>query len=334
MNSEPKSHESPWHFNMCPEASSSGSNPADYEPIPNIHNEHYPKYCIDEFEDLDDYMKAYVRYRIAGGRMKFEESDTGSEQHYTRFPGIELDKVGEWHEDRNNVVPCEWTMCDKEYIEWFLSTHPKPVDVRQATRYWLDRRELLWRRQHPAPGSYEEFVQNRAGLRRNYEDGCYDYVAVPQDTWDKGSLYRMHMIRQQAAIIDLQHNTEDRAYITEQQIDNYLIANHEDEEGEVERTLAAQQKYEATLKMAREANAKQAFYYEGARTRTWPKPTSAHPTDRKSTTGTSSTDPYRQRLIQGQPYWRMKTCSGATPVFKSELRTQRATTLSERIGKK
>ena len=80
------------------------------------------------------------------------------------------------------------------------------------------------------------------------------------------------MVRQQAAI-GLQHNTEDGAYITEQQIDNYLIANHEDEEGEMERTLAAQQKYEAMLKMVREANAnKEGFYHEGARTRTWLKP--------------------------------------------------------------
>jgi hypothetical protein len=48
----------------------------------------------------------------------------------------------------------------------------------------------------------------------------------------------MHMIRQQTAI-DLQHSAEDGAYITEQQIDAYLIANRE-EEGKKERTLAAQ----------------------------------------------------------------------------------------------
>jgi hypothetical protein len=41
----------------------------------------------------------------------------------------------------------------------------------------------------------------------------------------------MHIIRRQATI-DLQHSAEDGAYITEQQIDNFLIANHEDEEGE------------------------------------------------------------------------------------------------------
>jgi hypothetical protein len=221
MSFEPKSPESPWYFGMCPEADSSDSNPAEHEPIPNERNEYYPKYFIDEFENLDDYMKTYVRYRIAGGRMKFKKSDTGSEQYYTKFPLIELDEIGEWHEDRNNVAPCEWTMCNKEYIDWFLSTHPKPVDIRQATRYWLDRREQLWRRLHPSPGSFEEFLRrNRVGPGIIYEDGCFDNINVPNDTWDEGSLYRMHMIRQQAAI-DLQHSTEeDGAYITEQQIDN------------------------------------------------------------------------------------------------------------------
>ena len=50
----------------------------------------------------------------------------------------------------------------------------------------------------------------------------------------------MHMIRQQA-VIGLQHSAGEGAYITEQQIDNYLIANHEPEEGEEERVLAVRQ---------------------------------------------------------------------------------------------
>ena len=74
----------------------------------------------------------------------------------------------------------------------------------------------------------------------------------------------MHMIRQQAAI-DLQHSAGEGAYITEQQIDNYLIANHEPEEGEEERVLAARQKYEATRAMIFGANASNSFYPEGAR---------------------------------------------------------------------
>jgi hypothetical protein len=98
-------------------------------------------------------------------------------------------------------------MSEKEYIDWFHSYHPKPVDIRQATRFWLDRFEMLWRKQHPAPGSYKEFLQrNLVGPRKNYEDeDGYDYISHTEDTWDKRSLYRMHTIRQQAAI-DLQHS--------------------------------------------------------------------------------------------------------------------------------
>jgi hypothetical protein len=64
-------------------------------------------------------------------------------------------------------------MCNKEYKEWFYSVHPTPVDVHQAMRYWLDRREMLWRRQHPTPGSYEEFLQAKhwTGTGPKYEDG-------------------------------------------------------------------------------------------------------------------------------------------------------------------
>ena len=328
MSYEPNSSESPWHFDMCPEAGSSDSNPADNEPIPDERNEYYPKYFIDEFENLDDYLTMYARYRIAGGRMKFKESDAG-EQYYTQFAGIELDEIREWHVDRSNIAPCEWTMCNKEYIEWFLSAHPKPVDIREVTRYWLNRREQLWRRQHPAPESYEEFLQNRDGLGRNYEDGFYDYVHVPTDTWDKGSLFRMHMIRQQAAI-DLKHNTEDGAYITEQQIDYYLIANHEDDKDKMERTLAAQQKYEATLKMVRESNAKAGIYRDA--TRIWPKPVPVRTLPEKHDWD------FFYRSLQAAPETRSAILatmsSGRAPVLKSELRTQRATTLSERIGNK
>ena len=66
------------------------------------------------------------------------------------------------------------------------------------------------------------------------------------------------MIRQQAAI-DLQHSAEDdnHAYITEQQIDDYLIANYyEPKKGEEARTKAQRQKWEATRKMVRESYAK------------------------------------------------------------------------------
>jgi hypothetical protein len=131
----------------------------------------------------------------------------------------------------------------------------------------------------------------------------------------------MHMIIQQAAI-DLQHSTEDGAYITEQEIDNYLIANHKDEEGEMERTLAAQQKYDATVKMIREANAKEGFYHEGARTRTWPKPVPVRTPPVKH-----DWDFFYRSLLQATPETRSAIlatmCSGTTPVFKSELRIKK-----------
>ena len=73
-------------------------------------------------------------------------------------------------------------MSHKEYAKWYLSTHPKPVDVKEATRYWFDRRTQLHRRQHPAPRSYEEFLQTRAGNGGNYKDGGYDYISAPGDT--------------------------------------------------------------------------------------------------------------------------------------------------------
>ena len=95
---EKMSPESEYHFDFRPDISSEGSNPADHEPIPNERNEGYPKFCIDEFEDLNDTMKAYVRYRIAGGLMKFKESDTGNELHYAYFPGIQLYPFGVWTE--------------------------------------------------------------------------------------------------------------------------------------------------------------------------------------------------------------------------------------------
>ena len=102
---------------------------------------------------------------------------------------------------------------------------------------------MLWRRQHPTPESYEEFLQTKRwiGPGTKYENH-YNYIAHQEDTEDNGSIYRMHMIRQRAAI-DLQHSAEDGAYITEQDIDSFLIANHEPEEREEERTLAARKRW-------------------------------------------------------------------------------------------
>ena len=111
---------------------------------------------------------------------------------------------------------------------------------------------MLWRRQHPIPGSYEEFLQaNKRWIETGpkYQDG-YDNIAHQENTEDRGSLYRMHIIRQQAAF-DLQTSAGEHGYITEQDIDSYLIANHEPDEGEEERTLAARHKAQATMDMIR-----------------------------------------------------------------------------------
>ena len=70
----------------------------------------------------------------------------------------------------------------------------------------------------------------------------------------------------------MQHSAEDNAYITEQQIDKYLIANHEPEEGEEERTLKAWQKMEATKDMIRASYARDGFTYVPPPPRTRPAP--------------------------------------------------------------
>jgi hypothetical protein len=50
------SPESEYHFDFRPDTSSESSNPAEREPIPNERNEGYPQFCIDEFEDTEDYL--------------------------------------------------------------------------------------------------------------------------------------------------------------------------------------------------------------------------------------------------------------------------------------
>jgi hypothetical protein len=171
---------------------------------------------------------------------------------------------------------------------------------------------MLWRRQHPTPGSYEEFlhIKRWIGPGTKYEDG-YDYMAYQEDTEDNGSLYRMYMIRQRAAI-DLQHSAEDNAYITEQQIDKYLIANHEPEEGEEQRTLAARQMYEARKEMIRTSYAKEGFTYVPPRPRT---PVPVHTPEKHDWD-------FFYRSLQAPPEIRptilAKKCSGTTSVFKAD----------------
>ncbi len=79
--------------------------------------------------------------------------------------------------------------------------------------------------------------------------------------------------------MDLRHRAEDVAYITEQHIDNFLIANHEDEEGEKERTLVMRQKMDATTEMIRASYARKGFSHVPLRPRT-PVPVSTPPEQR------------------------------------------------------
>jgi len=291
-------------------------------------NEGYPKYFVDEFENLDDTMTVYIRYRIAGGKMKYREDDTGAEDHYKQWPGIQLEENGDWCKDFNNIAPCEWTIGSPDYNEWYLSTHPKPVDIQEATRYWLDRRTQLYRRQHPAKGSYEEFLQIKRGTVGDYDDGRYDYIDAPLDTWDKGSLYRMHMIRKQAAI-DLTKTPDEGIFITEQDIDDWLILNHEDDEEELAATARMLQKRKEVHDMVQAAIQ---GLHRGA-TRLQPNPPAAVRLDNNEHDWDFF---YRSLLAPPETRAAILTTmnSGTKPVLKSELRTQQATTLSERVAKK
>jgi hypothetical protein len=138
----------------------------------------------------------------------------------------------------------------------------------------------------------------------------------------------MYMIRQQSAI-DQNHNPEDDAYITEQQIDDYLIANHKDDEATLGSIIADQQKYEATLKMVSKSNAKAGIYRDA--TRIWPKPVPVRTLPEKH-----DWDFFYRSLQAPETRSAILTTmsSGKKPVLKSELRTQRTTTLSERIDRR
>ena len=101
--------------------------------------------------------------------------------------------------------------------------HPKPVDVHEATRNWLDRRAQLYRKQWSAPGSYEAYLHAKNTTRFDVGDG--DLVS---DTWDNGKLWRMHMIRKQAAF-DITTTIDHGIYVPEQDIDDWLMI-HEDQQ--------------------------------------------------------------------------------------------------------
>ena len=132
----------------------------------NERNEDYPKYSVDEFMSLDKPNIVYIRYRIAGGKMKMRVNDNRAEEHYKQWPCIELID-GDWESDYNNLEPCEWTNSNQDYVQWYQFTHPKPIDVREATRNWLDRRAQL----HRKPGSYEAYLRAK-NISLDVDDGA------------------------------------------------------------------------------------------------------------------------------------------------------------------
>jgi hypothetical protein len=97
---------------------------------------------VDRWTALD----VYNLYRSNGGKMKFFPEDDGTEEYYRPWPGVQF-KEGNWEEDYNNIEPCTWTSVRTPYMQWYISTHPKPVDLAEAKRNWIDRRQQLHRQQ-------------------------------------------------------------------------------------------------------------------------------------------------------------------------------------------
>jgi hypothetical protein len=84
-----------------------------------------------------------------------------------------------------------------------------PHSLAQAVTYWTNRRRQLERCQANHPRSYEIFL--------SVKQSAGGSAKPPDDTWDNGQLYRLHMIQAQAA------RDVSRYTITEEDVDNYLI---------------------------------------------------------------------------------------------------------------
>ena len=146
-------------------------------------------------------------YRADGGRRRYAPTDTGDEETYAQWqPGLELEE-GNWLKDYNYIRPSESSIRDEAYRSWYETTHPRPYSVAEAIEYWSNRRRQLQRCQVNHPLSYEEFLRSNQPADGHPTD----------DTWDYGQLYRLHMIRAQAA------QDIPRLDVNEDDIDNSLI---------------------------------------------------------------------------------------------------------------
>ena len=133
-----------------------------------------------------------------------------------------------------------------------LYTQCQSMSTKQCDTGWIDAKccgEGSTQHQDPTRNSYRP----SAGLDPIPNMKTVTITSLTKKT--RGSLYRMHMIRQEAAF-ELQTSVGEHGYITELDIDRYLIANYEPKRGEEARTEAQRQKWEATRKMARESYAK------------------------------------------------------------------------------
>ena len=136
----------------------------------------------------------------------------------------------------------------------------------------------------------------------------------------------MHMIQKKAAI-DLTYKPEEGIFIKEQDIDDWLIANDYADEDDIS-IASAQQQHQAVQEKVQAAI--QGLHRDA--TRLQPNPAPA----RTAHTEHDWDFFYHSLLAAPETRTAILTAmsSGKKPVMKSELRTHKANTLSERIGKK
>ena len=164
--------------------------------------DHYHSAWITPFQ-------RYTWYREEGGQRKFYPDDTGKEDYYSQWqPGPKLEE-GNWMEDYNYIRPSPTSLRDAAYREWYESTHPEPSCMAEAVTYWVNRRRQLERCQINHPRTYETFLRASGATEERSEPNS--------DTWDSGQLYRLHVIRAQAAAT-IPHDK-----VTEEDVDNHLI---------------------------------------------------------------------------------------------------------------